>query len=201
MAHVRHFDRAIRLLADRGHEIVVASQENDTTLREVLADHPAITATVAPPRRLDDWAQEATALRRTRDYVRYLHPRYADALLLRRRAFEKMVGAVSGREEDVGAAWAELMRAMNKSEQRRLDSIWVFSYRGRRTTTMSNNACQCVRATAANGCFWPASRQLDWSAIRPYSTLSGPPTFSKADTLLRRSRHSRCEWEAPNETS
>ena len=123
MAHVRHFDRAIRLLADRGHEIVVASQEHDTTLREVLADQPGITATIAPQRRLDDWAHAATALRRTRDYVRYLHPRYADAFLLRRRAFEKMVGSVSGREEEVGAEWAELMRAMSKSEQRRLDAI------------------------------------------------------------------------------
>src|SRR5215216_1514848 len=123
MAHVRHFDRAIRLLADRGHEIVVASQEHDTTLREVLADQSGITATVAPQRRRDDWAQAATALRRTRDYVRYLHPRYADAFLLRRRAFEKLVGSVSGREEEVGAEWAELMRAMSKSEQRRLDAI------------------------------------------------------------------------------
>ena len=123
MAHVRHFDRAIRLLADRGHAIVVASQEDDTQLREVLADHPAITATVAPQRRVDDWAHAASALRRTRDYVRYLHPRYADALLLRRRAFEKMVGSVSGREEEVGVEWAELLRALNKPEQRRLDAI------------------------------------------------------------------------------
>jgi hypothetical protein len=123
MAHVRHFDRAIRLLADRDHQIVIASQEHDTELRDLLADHPSITATVAPQRRDDDWSNAASALRRTRDYVRYLHPRYADALLLRRRAFEKMIGSVSGREEDVPAEWAELLRAMNKAEQRRLDAI------------------------------------------------------------------------------
>src|SRR5689334_17226216 len=105
MAHVRHFDRAIRLLAERGHVIVIASQEDDTELRDVLADHPSITATRAPQRRMDDWSNAASALRRTRDYVRYLHPRYADAMLLRRRAFEKMIGSVSGREEEVPAEW------------------------------------------------------------------------------------------------
>jgi hypothetical protein len=122
MAHVRHFDRAVRLLADRGHRIVIASQEHDTELRDVLADHPAITAALAPTRRVDDWARAAAALRRTRDYLRYLHPRYADALLLRRRAFEKMIGSISGREE-VPADWAELLLAMNKPEQRRLDAV------------------------------------------------------------------------------
>jgi hypothetical protein len=123
MAHVRHFDRAIRILADRGHQLVVASQENDTQLRDVLADHPSITATLAPQRRADDWSRAASALRRTRDYIRYLHPRYADARLLRRRAFERMVGSVSGREEQIPAEWAELMLAMNKAEQRKLDAI------------------------------------------------------------------------------
>ena len=32
-----------------------------------------------------------------------------------------------------------------------------------------------------------------------FTTLSGRPTVSKADTLLRRNRHSGCEWEAPND--
>src|SRR5262249_48458211 len=85
--------------------------------------HPAITAVVAPQRRVDDWGHAASALRRTRDYIRYLHPRYADATLLRRRAFERMIGSVSGREEQIPAEWAELMLAMNKAEQRKLDAI------------------------------------------------------------------------------
>jgi hypothetical protein len=123
MAHVRHFDRAIRLLADRGHEIVLASQEDDDRVSEILADHPSITAIRAPQRRGDTWAGPAKAVRRTRDYLRYLHPRYADALLLRRRAFTMMVGAISGREEEVDTEFGELLRGMNLAEQKRLDSI------------------------------------------------------------------------------
>src|SRR4029453_7513935 len=95
MAHVRHFDRAVRLLADRGHEICLASQDDDVELRGVLAGQPRITPIPAARNRVDDWSAAATMIRRTRDYVRYLHPRYASATLLRGRAFEKMVGSVS----------------------------------------------------------------------------------------------------------
>jgi hypothetical protein len=123
MAHVRHFDRAIRLLADRGHEIVLAGQDGDTELTDVLTGHPRISAIVAPERRHDDWTPASSALRRTRDFVRYLHPRYADAGLLRRRAFEKMAGAVSGRAEEIDPHVAELLRGMNTAEQKRLDAI------------------------------------------------------------------------------
>src|SRR6188508_1043801 len=122
MAHVRHFDRAIRLLADRGHQILLASQDGETDLTPVLTDHPQITALVAPERRQDDWTPAVSALRRTRDFVRYLHPRYADAAMLRRRAFRKMVGAVSGRSDEANPH-AELLRGMNQAEQKRLDAI------------------------------------------------------------------------------
>jgi hypothetical protein len=123
MAHVRHFDHAIRHLADRGHDVTLAAQEDDLELPGVLADHPRIAARLAPPRRDDEWQTPAKAIRRTRDYVRYLHPRYGDARLLRRRAFEKMIGAVSGRAREVDTAWSELLLGMNQSEQRRLDGI------------------------------------------------------------------------------
>src|SRR6188472_4641805 len=111
MAHVRHFDRAIRLLAERGHQVVLASQEEGLDVGETL-NHPAIHTVRAPQRRVDDWSGAVKALRRTRDYVRYLHPRYAEALLLRRRAFTMMVGAVSGREEEVNVEFGELLRGM-----------------------------------------------------------------------------------------
>src|SRR3954470_9770547 len=123
MAHVRHFDRAVRLLADRGHEVWLASQDDDVELRGVIAGHERITPLIAPRNRTDDWTAAAAALRRARDYIRYLHPRYADARLLRGRAFEKMVAAVSGRSEALDCEWSELLLGMNKPEQRRLDAI------------------------------------------------------------------------------
>ena len=123
MAHVRHFDRAVKILADRGPEICLASQDDELDVRAVLAKHPRITSTAAARNRGDDWTAAAAMLRRTRDYIRYLHPRYASAGLLRHRAFEKMVGAVSDRAESMGPEWSELLLRMPKPEQKRIDAL------------------------------------------------------------------------------
>jgi hypothetical protein len=123
LAHVRHFDRAVRLLADRGHEVSLASQDEDLELWGVIAGHERIRACAAPRNRGDDWAAAATMVRRTRDYLRYLHPRYASASLLRSRAFEKMVGAISDRAESMDPEWSDLLLRMPKSEQKRMDVL------------------------------------------------------------------------------
>ena len=123
LAHVRHFDRAVRLLADRGHEVCLASQDDDVELWGVLARQPRIRAIVAPRNRGDDWGAAATMVRRTRDYIRYLHPRYAAAKLLRERAFEKMVGAVSDSAETLGSEWSEFLLKVPKTDQKRLDVL------------------------------------------------------------------------------
>ena len=123
LAHVRHFDRAVRLLADRGHDICLASQDDDVEMWGVLTGHPRISAVVAPRNRGDDWTAAATMLRRTRDYIRYLHPRYASAKLLRSRAFEKMVGSVSDGAETLGEDWSELLLRVPKPEQKRVDAL------------------------------------------------------------------------------
>jgi hypothetical protein len=123
MAHVRHFDRTVRLLADREHEVCLASQDDDLDLPGLLAAHPRITAAAAPRNRSDDWVSAATALRRARDYIRYLHPRYASAQLLRGRAFEKLVASVSDHSEDLDDSWSELLLRMPKPEQKRIDAL------------------------------------------------------------------------------
>jgi hypothetical protein len=123
LAHVRHFDRAVRLLADRGHDACLASQDDDVELWGVLARQPRIRAIVAPRNRGDDWGAAATMVRRTRDYIRYLHPRYASANLLRERAFEKMIGSVSDAAETLGPEWSELLLRVPKTDQKRLDVL------------------------------------------------------------------------------
>ncbi len=123
MAHVRHFDRAVKILADRGHEIALASQDDELGLPGALAKHPRITSIAAARNRGDDWTAAATMLRRTRDYIRYLHPRYGSARLLRHRAFEKMVGSVSDRAETLAPEWSELLLRMPKPEQKRIDAL------------------------------------------------------------------------------
>jgi hypothetical protein len=123
LAHVRHFDRAVRLLADRGHDVCLASQDDDVELWGVLARQPRIRAIVAPRNRGDDWGAAATMVRRTRDYIRYLHPRYAAANLLRERAFEKMIGSVSDSAETLGPEWSALLLRVPKTDQKRLDVL------------------------------------------------------------------------------
>ena len=71
MAHVRHFDRAVRILADRGHEICLATQDDELELPRLLARHPRITSIAAARNRGDDWTAAATMLRRTRDWTPY----------------------------------------------------------------------------------------------------------------------------------
>jgi hypothetical protein len=123
LAHVRHFDRAVRLLADRGHDVCLASQDDDVELWGMLAGQSRIRAITAPRNRGDDWGAAATMLRRTRDYLRYLHPRYASAGLLRSRAFEKMVGSISDHAETMNPEWSELLLRLPKSEQKRIDVL------------------------------------------------------------------------------
>ena len=134
LAHVRHFDRAVRLLADRGHDVCLTPQDDDVELRGVLAGHPRITAIAGPRNRTDDWAAHATMIRRARDYVRYLHPRYKNAMLLRNRAFEKLVRAVSGPDRPLQDDWSELLLGVNKIEQKRLDLLFA-----RLETTIPND--------------------------------------------------------------
>lgn len=126
LAHVRHFDRAVRLLADRGHDICLASQENETEPVGEVAGHPRIVVTRAPQGRADDWGNAAKTLRRMRDYLRYLHPRYAEAVPLRHRAFVEMVSAVSARRADsVEPGWSERLVGLEEWEQRRLDAVFA----------------------------------------------------------------------------
>lgn len=124
MAHVRHFDRAVRLLADRGHEICLASQDDDVELPALLRDQARITGVAGPRNRSDTWAGPAGVVRRARDYVRYLHPRYAAARQLRARAFAKLVHAV-GPSREVRDGWSEALLGMNKKEQKRIDALLV----------------------------------------------------------------------------
>src|SRR5688500_8264772 len=123
MTHVRHFDRAVRLLADRGHDVTLASQDDDVEVRGVVAGQARIAAIAGPRNRTDEWARHATAIRRARDYIRYLHPRYASARHLRRRAFEKLASAVSDRAEALGPEWSELLLRLTKPEQKRISAL------------------------------------------------------------------------------
>ena len=88
--YLRYFDSAIRELIARGHQVDVAfdSPEKQAEGAEALADlirSGAVEDLGRMPVRTDVWAVVARALRGTVDYVRYLHPSFADAPYLRDR--------------------------------------------------------------------------------------------------------------------
>ena len=88
--YLRYFDSAIRELVARGHHVDVAfdSPEKQAEGAEALADLTragTVDDLGRMPTRGDLWATIARAVRGTVDYVRYLHPHFADAPYLRDR--------------------------------------------------------------------------------------------------------------------
>jgi hypothetical protein len=97
---LRHFTDVMLALADRDHDVHVASSEGRADLPPpaALKDHPRISFMSCPERRGDEWAEWLPALRAIRDYLRYLEPRFAAAGKLRSRARRKAVAATLGGE-------------------------------------------------------------------------------------------------------
>ena len=89
--YLRYYDTTMRLLADRGHQVIVAVnwlQERKQARLDLIGDD-RITVLGAIPERGDRWAALARAVRGTMDFARYLHPKYAEATALRTRMYRK----------------------------------------------------------------------------------------------------------------
>jgi hypothetical protein len=93
--YLRYYDSTMRLLADRGHQVMVAVNwlRERKHARLDLVDDERIVVLGAVPKRLDMWTPLARAVRGTMDFVRYLHPRYANAPALRARMYRKVLPA------------------------------------------------------------------------------------------------------------
>lgn len=86
--YLRYFDSTVRELEARGHEVSLCfefphKQEEGLAALEGTGERVRVLGRT--PGRKDTWTPAARALRRTADYARYLHPRFADTPLLRRR--------------------------------------------------------------------------------------------------------------------
>jgi hypothetical protein len=88
LGKTRHFEGVIRGLTARGHTVVVAAARKRKPLRPTksLHDDPRVEVIACPTRRVDGWQDFALAVRRARDYVRFLDPRYARSVTLAARA-------------------------------------------------------------------------------------------------------------------
>jgi hypothetical protein len=86
--YLRYFDSAIRLLAERGHhvDVVFESPHKQAEGGEAIARLPRIEVLGRLPAREGRlWTIVARAVRGTLDYVRYLHPDFANSPYLRER--------------------------------------------------------------------------------------------------------------------
>lgn len=86
--YLRYFDSAVRELARRGHHVDVAfdSPHKQPEGAEALdAIDGSVEVIGRTAKRKDVWAAIAPGIRGAIDYVRYLHPRFADAPYLRGR--------------------------------------------------------------------------------------------------------------------
>ena len=99
VSKARHFDGVLAGLAERGHTIVLAAERqrnrplalpknlSHVNRRLIARSAPGrIEITACPVRRTDAWKNLAPVLRRSRDYLRFLDPRYAQAAKLEERA-------------------------------------------------------------------------------------------------------------------
>jgi hypothetical protein len=99
VSKTRHFEAVLAGLAQRGHTIVLAAERQRNRAlslpknliianRQLIAQgaRGRIEITASPVRRTDAWRDFAPALRRLRDYSRFLDPRYAAAEKLEARA-------------------------------------------------------------------------------------------------------------------
>jgi len=85
--YLRYFDSTVRLLTDRGHhvDIVFDSPHKQPEGVEALEGVQGVTWVGQTPRRDDVWGVVGKAIRGAIDYLRYLHPRFAEAHYLRNR--------------------------------------------------------------------------------------------------------------------
>lgn len=90
LGKTRHFEGVIRGLTSRGHTVLVAAARKRRPLKptKTLHDDPRLEVLACPTRRVDGWQDLALALRRARDRLRFLDPRYARATKLAARAAE-----------------------------------------------------------------------------------------------------------------
>ena len=99
--YLRNFESVIQLLSERGHEIHLAADREDVLggkdlVERLSSNLPTVTHGWIPDREGDDWLWLATKLRLAQDYLRYLDPRYDQALQLRLRAEERTPFIVLG---------------------------------------------------------------------------------------------------------
>lgn len=121
--YLRFFDTTIALLAERGHQVHAVFQESAEYKPVGLSGAgalPLASVAVVPPARTF-WADTAFAYRAVVDFLRYLHPDFRDAHVLRDRIRKKVLPTACqwlGRLRGMsGSAHATVMAALRLAER------------------------------------------------------------------------------------
>jgi hypothetical protein len=98
-SYLRLFESVIAALAARGHEILLAAEQDEKMggrglVERLAAQFPNVRLGDAPRRPSGAWAEVARALRTGLDYLRYFDPRYADTPHLGARVRERAPRAI-----------------------------------------------------------------------------------------------------------
>jgi len=95
--YVRNFESTLRMLADRGHDVVVVADPHRTHLIDRIRRESRRLRYVPGLRvPFNRWSFLGAEIRRALDYLRYLEPEYASATKLRQRAQRKAPEAADG---------------------------------------------------------------------------------------------------------
>lgn len=124
------FLETMRCLVERGHSVTVAVQDRDDRKDEPLAaatEEAGIMLVHCPDVRIDDWAGEATLLRRLRDCVHYLRPALRAAAKLRARMIDRLRQDVQFDADTATLAGGLL--AIPGEQVRRLETILMLAER------------------------------------------------------------------------
>ena len=164
--YLRYFDSTVRGLAARGHhvDVVFDNPHKQAEGTEALAGVPGVEvhADRTPPTRDQIWEYVARAVRGTLDYVRYYHPKFADATYLRdrmRKVVPKELGFLS---------------------RRNTSTVWM-------TRTLVSMFTLCERAIPSNGRIerFIKSTRADAVLVTPLVTArTRQPDFVKAAQAL-----------------
>jgi hypothetical protein len=121
LGKTRHFENVLLGLAKRGHWITLAAarkRKKPLKLTGVLHAEKRIDVVACPVHRIDEWEPFTRPLRQARDYVRFLHPDYANTEKLSSRAAEYAPPgwAAFARRESARRRWQLVRRGLEFAE-------------------------------------------------------------------------------------
>ncbi len=89
--YLRFYDATMTRLAERGHRVLVAVDHFREEKQARLGMAAGVEDAGFVPARGDIWMELARSIRATVDFVRYLHPKFTDAVALRARMKRKVL--------------------------------------------------------------------------------------------------------------